>query len=81
LQGPKVSCKVVAEIMGTNVDHYILTNFSGFERIIDILDGVYLYVDINLSSDTSGVYLKKGYQCLNGKEGFKIRSLPWAAGW
>ena len=71
LQGPEGSCKVVAKLLGTNVNHYILTNFAGFERIIDILGGVYLDVDINLSSADSGVYLQKGYQRLSGKEALK----------
>jgi len=71
LQGPEASCEVVAKLLGTNVNHYILTNFAGFERIIDILGGVNLYVDINLSSAASGVYLQKGYQRLTGKEALK----------
>jgi len=71
LQGPEASCEVVAKLLGTDVNHYVLTNFAGFERIIDILGGVYLDVDINLSSAASGVYLKKGYQLLNGKEALK----------
>lgn len=71
LQGPEASCKSVSCLLGTDVDHYILTNFSGFEKIIDILGGVYLDVDINLSSDTSNVYLQKGYHRLNGREALK----------
>ncbi len=71
LQGPKASCKTVAELLGTEVDYYVLTNFSGFERIIDLMGGVYMDVDINLSSPWSGVYLTKGYKCLSGKEALK----------
>lgn len=71
LQGPKASCKEVEKLMGTTVDYYILINFSGFEQAIDILGGVYMDVDINLSSPSSGVYLSKGYKCLTGKEALK----------
>ncbi len=71
LQGPEASCQVVEKLLGTNVDYYILTNFSGFEKIIDILGGVYMDVDINLSSPSSHVYLTKGYQRLSGKEALK----------
>lgn len=71
LQGPEASCKVVGKLLGTKVDYYVLTNFSGFERMIDILGGVYMDVDINLSSADSGIYLKKGYQLLTGKEALK----------
>lgn len=71
LQGPEASCKTVENLLGTEVDYYVLTNFSGFERIIDLLGGVYMDVDINLSSSWSGVYLTKGYKCLTGKEALK----------
>lgn len=71
LQGPKATCKAVEKLLGTRVDYYVLTNFTGFERIIDLLGGVCLDVDINLSSASSGVYLTKGYKCLNGKEALK----------
>ncbi len=71
LQGPNASCQEVEKLLGTTVDYYILTNFSGFERIIDILGGVYMDVDINLSSPSSDVYLTKGYKNLSGKEALK----------
>lgn len=71
LKGPKASCREVEKLMGVPVNHYILTNFNGFEQIIDILGGIYMDVDINLSSPSSGVYLKKGYHRLNGKQALK----------
>lgn len=71
LQGPEATCKEVGKLLGTTVDYYVLTNFSGFEKMIDILGGVYIDVDINLSSPASGVYLTKGYKRLNGKEALK----------
>ncbi len=69
--GPEATCKEVGKLLDINVNHFILTNFSGFENIIDILGGIYMYVDIDLSSPSSGVYLKKGYQHLNGKQALK----------
>ncbi|MEN6326397.1 MAG: LCP family protein [Syntrophomonas sp.] len=71
LQGPEASCQTVEELLGTEIDYYVLTNFTGFERIIDLMGGVYMDVDINLSSPWSGVYLTKGYKCLTGKEALK----------
>jgi polyisoprenyl-teichoic acid--peptidoglycan teichoic acid transferase len=71
MQGPEATCKEVSKILNTSVNYYVLTNFAGFEKIIDILGGVYMDVDINLSSPASGVYLTKGYQRLNGKEALK----------
>jgi len=68
LRGPEETCRTVSRLLGKNVDYYILTNFQGFEKIIDTLGGVDMYVDIDLRSYTQGVYLKKGQRHLNGKE-------------
>ncbi len=66
--GPEAACREVSKLMGVQVNHYLLTNFEGFEKIIDILGGVWMDVDIDLYSSSSGVYINKGYQQLTGKE-------------
>jgi len=68
LKGPDALCKEVSTLLDTEVEHYILTNFTGFQEIIDQLGGVYLDVDIVIHSPASGVFLNKGYHCLSGKE-------------
>ncbi|HBQ27405.1 MAG TPA: hypothetical protein DD791_13510 [Syntrophomonas sp.] len=68
LQGPEESCKEVSRLLGKDVDYYVLTNFQGFEQMIDTLGGVDMYVDINLQSYSNGVFLEKGDRHLNGKE-------------
>lgn len=68
LKGPQALCTEVGKLLNIDVQHYIATNFKGFEEIIDLLGGVYLDVDIRLYSYAAGVYLEKGYQLLNGKE-------------
>lgn len=68
LKGPQAMCTEVGQLLNTKVEHYIATDFKGFEEIIDLLGGVYLDVDIRLYSYAAGVYLEKGYQRLNGKE-------------
>ncbi|KUG02408.1 cell envelope-associated transcriptional attenuator lytr-cpsa-psr, subfamily m [hydrocarbon metagenome] len=68
LQGPDALCQEISDLMGLRVQHYILTSFNGFEDIIDQLGGIYLEVDIDIHSPSTGVYLSKGYQCLNGQE-------------
>lgn len=80
-KGPEASCEVVGKLMDVDVDHYVLVNFKGFEKIIDILGGVDMEVDINLYSARSNVYLHKGKQHLNGKEALKyvrFRTMPAA---
>jgi len=68
LKGPRESCKEVSRLLGKEVDYYILTNFQGFEKMIDILGGVDMDVDINLESYSQDVYLQKGHRHLDGKE-------------
>jgi LCP family protein required for cell wall assembly len=68
LKGPEALCKEAGKLLDTDVDHYMIVNFSGFQEIIDAMGGVYINVDIRLRSYTSGVFLEKGYQCLSGKE-------------
>ncbi|MEN6348610.1 MAG: LCP family protein [Syntrophomonas sp.] len=70
-KGPEALCREVGKLLGTDVSYYIVTNFTGFEEIIDALGGVYMDVDIRLYSYSSGVFLEKGYQRLTGKEALK----------
>ncbi|HWP97349.1 MAG TPA: LCP family protein [Syntrophomonadaceae bacterium] len=68
LKGPQDLCREVGKLLNTDVAYYMLTNFHGFEEIIDALGGVSMDVDIRLQSYSSGVFLEKGYQQLTGKE-------------
>jgi len=68
LKGPEESCKEVSRLLEKDVEYYVITNFEGFEKMIDTLGGVDMNVDINLRSYTNGVFLEKGYRHLNGKE-------------
>ncbi|MEN6325196.1 MAG: LCP family protein [Syntrophomonas sp.] len=68
LKGPEVLCEEVGKLLNTNVDYYMIVNFTGFQEIIDAMGGVYMDVDIRMHSYTSGVFLEKGYQRLSGKQ-------------
>jgi len=68
LKGPEESCNEVSRLLEKDVEHYVITNFEGFEKMIDTLGGVDMYVDIDLKSYTNGVFLEKGNRHLNGKE-------------
>lgn len=68
LYGPKATCREVSRLLGVKVDHYILTNFRGFEGMIDRLGGVYIDVDVDIKWYRQGIVIRKGPQWLNGKE-------------
>ncbi len=70
--GPELAMKVVSELTGVPVKHYVLTNFNGFKEIVDILDGVTIDVEQDMyhwDDEDGGAYeinLKKGVQRLDG---------------
>ena len=70
--GPQLTMKVVSDLLGIPVKHYVLTNFSGFKEIVDALGGVTIDVERNMYHEDitdGGIYrinLKKGLQRLDG---------------
>ena len=66
--GPKAACRAVEKLLGTKVDYYVLTNFSGFANMIDILGGVTIDVEKDMKYLAEGINLKKGVQHLNGED-------------
>lgn len=78
-EGPEAACREVGKLMNVQVSHYLLADFKGFEKVIDLLGGVWVNVDINIYSSSSGVKIEKGYQQLTGKEALqyaRFRSNP-----
>ncbi len=48
--GPRLAIKAVNEVFGLNIEHYVTINFSSFEAIVEILEGV----DIDISAAEAG---------------------------
>ncbi len=71
LQGPEAACRVVGDLLNIRVDHYVVTNFAGFAKIIDILGGVTLDVETDMFHEDPDpqlcINLSKGVQRLNGQ--------------
>ncbi len=74
-KGPEAACEAVGKLVGADVDHYIITNFWGFEKIIDKLGGVTVDVETNFKHYDPDPYLNinipKGTQRLNGENALK----------
>ncbi|MEN6391822.1 MAG: LCP family protein [Syntrophomonas sp.] len=74
-KGPEGSCQVVGDLLGTKVDYYVITNFWGFEKIIDTLGGVTIDVETDFKHYDPDPYLNinipKGTQRLNGENALK----------
>ncbi|NLX01037.1 MAG: LCP family protein [Syntrophomonadaceae bacterium] len=85
LQGPEAACKVVGDLLDIRVDHYVVTNFAGFAKIIDILDGVTLDVETDMFHKDPDpqlrINLSRGVQKLNGQDALgyvRYRGTPTA---
>lgn len=72
LQGPEAACRVVSDLLDIPVDHYVVTNFAGFARIVDILGGVTLDVPPDMYHNDPDpklrINLSPGVQRLNGQD-------------
>ncbi|GAB6154948.1 hypothetical protein JCM17380_36980 [Desulfosporosinus burensis] len=72
-KGLKTTEALVEGLTGQTIDGYMLTNFTGFKTIIDILGGIILTVDKDMyyltGDKVDGVInLRKGTQRLNGAQ-------------
>lgn len=83
--GPERACKVVSDLLDTEVDHYVVTNFRGFAKIIDILGGLDFYVESDMyhwdPNPELQINLKKGQQNLDGQAALayvRFRGVPTA---
>ncbi len=70
--GAKRVAKEVSRITGLSVHYYVTTDFKGFRKIIDTLDGVEFNVPFRMNYDDPTqnlhIHLKKGVQILDGKK-------------
>lgn len=73
--GPEEACKVAGDLLDTDVKYYAVTNFTGFAKIIDILGGVDIDVEMNMyhadPNPALNINLAKGLQHLNGQDALR----------
>ncbi len=71
--GPELTAAVVSDLIGVDVDKYVLVRWEGFIKIVDILGGVTVDVPRDMNHDSGDgeeyiIDLKKGKQRLNGRQ-------------
>lgn len=68
--GPQLLADTIRENFGLSLDHYMKIRFDGFERVIDMLGGVWVDVEKDMDYDDNWgnlhIHLRKGYQKLDG---------------
>jgi LCP family protein required for cell wall assembly len=63
--------KTVSEFLDVDIHHYVVTNFHGFRKIIDLLGGVDIYVEKRLYDPEHDIFIEPGWQHMDGAEALK----------
>ncbi len=71
--GPELTTKVVSSLVGVPIKNYVMTNFSGFKDVVDVLGGVTLNVEQDMyhpdETDLDNeIDLSEGLQRLDGEK-------------
>jgi LCP family protein required for cell wall assembly len=64
--------RTVKEVTGLPIHHYVEVDFSGFEAIVDQLDGVYFDFAYPARDKKSGLEVEAGHQLLDGSEALAL---------
>ena len=73
LGGPELMAETVENLTGMPIQYYVVTDFQGFEKVVDAFGGIDLYVEKDMEYylyENNGYYdivLKKGQQHLDGR--------------
>lgn len=70
LGGPNASRETLSNLYGIDINYYFKVNFSGFQEIVNALDGVSVNSEYSFSGNIHGKYysFQKGINHLNGEE-------------
>ena len=70
--GPELVRRTVEDFLGVHPDDYVVVDFDGFEKAVDLVGGLILTVDKQLNYDDNWgnlhIHLKPGSQLLNGDQ-------------
>ena len=86
--GPALAAKTVQYNLGVPIHHYARFNFSAFERMVDLIGGIDVYVEGEISDPAypdeaygyDPFYLEAGWQHLNGEMSLKYARTRHSAG-
>lgn len=66
--GPKYMAETVRLLTGLPVDYYVLTGFVGFQRMVDDVGGIDVFVERRMNDKNSGARFEKGWHHFVGGE-------------
>ena len=67
LYGIDCSMETLENLYDVEIDYYVRVNFSGFQDIVDALDGVEVYSDYAFTTSGGGYYYDAGYNYVYGE--------------
>lgn len=75
VNGPEAACETVSDLLGIDVEYYMVTNFEGFADIVDTLGGVTIDVEDTMHhydpDPRLNINLKAGVQELDGQNALR----------
>ena len=80
--GIELTKETVSNLLGVPIDYYAVTNFSGFENIVELLGGVYIDVPKKMKTHTwyGDIDLEPGYQLLDAQQALGFVRYRYDAG-
>ena len=80
--GIELTKETVSNLLGVPIDYYAVTNFSGFENIVELLGGVYIDVPKKMHTHTwyGDIDLEPGYQLLDAQQALGFVRYRYDAG-
>ncbi|GAW93852.1 LCP family protein [Calderihabitans maritimus] len=66
--GIDLARRTVEEFLDITIDHYVIVDFRGFVRLVDLVGGIDLEVPVRMYYPPEGIDLQPGYQTLNGED-------------
>ena len=65
--GPACTIKTVEQLTGVYIDHYVVVNFLGFEKVVDAIGGVSMCLTRPVNDTKAHLTLPAGTSLLDGK--------------
>jgi LCP family protein required for cell wall assembly len=66
--GEACTVKMVGELTGVYIDHYVSVDFNGFKEMVDAIDGVTVCIPEDVDDPKTGISFEAGTQVLDGEQ-------------
>ena len=66
--GPACTMQQFEQLTGIRLDHYVMLDFSGFQDMVDAIDGVEVCIPEDISDPAHGINIPAGTREIQGKE-------------